>query len=94
MGMQLINYSPRTFSAADYTYPGFNNYRTAKEIFQSVMDAEKADVHGLNGYILLLPIGTDPKKTDKFYYRPNELIKILKQKGYQFKKVNGLLQKK
>jgi endoglucanase len=91
MGMQLINYSPGTVSAADYTYPGLKNYRSANEIFESVINKEKQDEHGLNGYILLLHIGTDPKRTDKFYYRLNELIKLLKQKGYQFKKVNELL---
>ncbi|MEP7109566.1 MAG: polysaccharide deacetylase family protein [Ferruginibacter sp.] len=91
MSMQLINYSPGTLSAADYTYPGLKNYRSADEIYQSVIVKEKEDRHGLNGFILLLHIGTDPKRTDKFYFRLNELIKTLKQKGYQFKKVNELI---
>jgi endoglucanase len=91
LGMQLINYSPGTLSAADYTYPGLKNYRTSGEIFQSVIDKEKEDSHGLNGYLLLLHIGTDPKRTNKFYFRLNELINVMKQKGYQFKKVTELL---
>ena len=92
MGMRLINYTPGTLSAADYTWPGLKNYRSSDEIYQSVMDQEKKDANGLNGYLLLLHIGTDPKRTDKFYYRLNELINELKQKGYQFKKVNEMLE--
>ncbi|MEO5893541.1 MAG: glycoside hydrolase family 9 protein [Ferruginibacter sp.] len=91
LNMQLINYSPGTLSTADYTYPGLKNYRSSDEIFESILAKEKKDGRGLNGYILLLHIGTDPKRTDKFYYRLNELVTVLKQKGYLFKKVNELL---
>jgi endoglucanase len=92
LGMQLINYSPGTISAADYTYPVLKNYRTSDDIYQSILEKEKTDPNGLNGFILLVHIGTDPKRTDKFYFRLNELITVLKQKGYQFLKVNELLQ--
>ncbi len=92
LGMQLINYTPGTLSAADYTWPGLKNYRSSNEIYQSVVDQEKKDTNGLNGYLLLLHIGTDPNRTDKFYFRLNELINELKQKGYQFKKVNEMLE--
>ena len=81
LGIQLINYSPGTLSAADYTYPGLKNYRATEEIYQSILDKELTDEHGLNGYILLLHIGTDPKRTDKFYHRLNNLVTTLKQKG-------------
>ena len=91
-GMQLINYSPGTISAADYTFPGLKNYRTSDEIYRSIIDKEREDSNGLNGYILLLHVGTDPKRIDKFYFRINQLIAELKQEGYQFKRVNELLQ--
>ncbi|MEO7768270.1 MAG: glycoside hydrolase family 9 protein, partial [Ferruginibacter sp.] len=90
-GMQLINYSPGTLSAADYTYPGLNNYRTTDEIYRSVLNTEEKDPQGLNGFILLLHVGTDPRRKEKFYLRLNELVMALKKKGYQFKKVNELL---
>ena len=91
MGMQLINYSPGTISAADYTYPGLKNYRSSQEIYKSIADKEANDLNGLNGFILLLHIGTDARRTDKFYYRLNDLITTLKVKGYRFKKVDELL---
>ena len=90
-GLQLINYSPGTLSNADYTYPGLKNYRSTNEIYQSVLQTEASDDHGLNGYILLLHIGTDSRRTNKFYLRLNELITTLKQKGYTFKRVDELL---
>ncbi|MCW3093345.1 MAG: cellulase [Ferruginibacter sp.] len=92
MGMQLINYSPGTMSAADYTWPDLKNYRSGNDIYQSIMEKERQDAHGLNGYILLLHLGTDPRRKDKFYSRLNELVTHLKKKGYQFKKVDELLQ--
>ena len=39
---------------------------------------------GLNGFILLMHIGTDPKRTDKFYRKLPGLINYLRSKGYQF----------
>ena len=89
MRIQLINYSPGTKSTADYTTPDRKNYRSSDEIYQSIIDKEKQD--GLNGFILLIHFGTDPKRTDKFYDRLDELITTLKQKGYEFNNIAGLL---
>lgn len=47
------------------------------------MEVEKKE--GLNGYIILLHLGTDDRRTDKFYNTHlNKLIKTLKRKGYVF----------
>lgn len=91
MGIQLINYSPGTKSTADYTTPDMKNYRSSNEIYQSILDKEKQDANGLNGFILLIHFGTDPKRTDKFYSRLGELITMLKQKGYKFTLLPELL---
>jgi len=40
---------------------------------------------------LLMHIGAGAGRTDKFYARLPELIKYLKQKGYQFQTVDKLL---
>lgn len=89
MGMQLINFSPGTQSTADYTTRDMKNYRTSEEIYQSIINKEKKD--GLNSFILLLHFGTDPKRTDKFYNRLDELLKVLKEKGYSFKPLKKFL---
>lgn len=92
MRMRLINYSPGTRSTTDYTYPELDNYRSSKEIYQSIIDKEKNDRNGLNGFILLLHIGTDPRRTDKFYDLLDKLLEVLKQKGYDFTSLEELLQ--
>ena len=83
MGLQLINYSTGTKSTADYTTPDMKNYRSSDEIYQSILSKEK-EPDGLNGFILLVHFGTDPKRTDKFYNRLDELITVLKRQGYKF----------
>jgi len=93
IGMQLLNFSPGTKSTADYTFPGLLNYRTSEEIYQSIINKEKSDEHGLNGFILLIHVGTDPKRTDKFYNRLNELLETLQGKGYSFTSLDDLLHK-
>ena len=89
MGLQLINFTPGTKSNADYTTPQMKNYRTSDEIYRSIIELEEKK--GLNGNILLLHIGTDPKRADKFYFKLKELINALKQKGYSFKRIDELL---
>ena len=89
MNLQLINFSPGTKSNADYTTPEMKNYRSSEEIYNSIMQLEENK--GLNGFILLLHIGTDAKRTDKFYFKLNQLIVTLKEKGYSFKRADELL---
>lgn len=90
-GLQLINYSPGTISHADYTWPELKNYRSTESIFSSIKNYEAKNSKGLNGFILLLHIGTDSKRTDKFYYQLPQLIQWLKQKGYEMKRIDELL---
>jgi endoglucanase len=91
-GLQLVNYSPGTRSTADYTYPEMENrYVGSKEIYKSIIDYEKTSPTGLNGFILLVHIGTDPRRKDKFYFMLPQLISDLQQKGYQFTRIDSLL---
>jgi len=87
LGIQLINFSPGTRSTSDYTTPDMKNYRSSDEIMQSI----KAKDNDLNGFILLLHIGTDPARTDKFYRRLDELIEFLRSGKYEIVRVDELL---
>lgn len=92
IGLQLINFTPGTLSHADYTTPNTTSrYFSSDEIYKSIMTYEGSTTEGLNGFILLLHIGTDPARTDKFYNRLDELIKELKGRNYQFVRVDELL---
>lgn len=87
----LINFTSGTLSTADYTFPEMGRFRSSNEIYSSIIDYEAKDPDGLNGFILLLHIGTDSRRTDKFYRRLDELLNDLKAKGYQFKRIDQLL---
>ena len=91
LGLQLINYTPGIISHADYTTPADKNYRTSEKIFQSIVNYEQQNTSGLNGFILLLHIGTDPKRTDKFYTQLGDLLLFLEQKDYQPVSISELL---
>ncbi|MBS1487208.1 MAG: glycoside hydrolase family 9 protein [Bacteroidetes bacterium] len=91
-GLQLVNYTSGTRSNADYTFPSMGNkYVSSKDIFQSILDFEKKSPSGLNGFILLIHIGTDPQRTDKFYTHLPKLINRLQKKGYRFVTIPSLL---
>ena len=90
-GLQLINYTPGTRSNADYTFPEQGNqYVGSDKIYKSIFDYEIKDPNGLNGFILLVHIGTDKRRTDKFYNRLDSLITELQAKGYSFVKADKI----
>jgi len=91
MDLQLVNYTPGTLSHADYTTPDEKNYRNSKTIFQSIINFEQSHSRGLNGSILLMHVGTDAKRSDKFYYFLPQLIQWLKQKDYKLVRIDALL---
>lgn len=92
-GARVVNFTPGTRSNADYTYPEMGKqYRSSEEIYNSIIQYENSHAGGLNGFLLLVHIGTDPRRTDKFYNKLPALIVFLKNKGYHFSSLNTLLQ--
>ena len=92
MGLQLINFTPGTRSTADYTYPEMGSgYVDSKTIFQSIIEYELKSPSGLNGFILLVHVGTDSRRKDKFYQHLPELIRELKNRQYSFVRINEML---
>ena len=91
LGLVLFNFTPGTSSNADYTTPSMPNYLSSQTIYDRILEYEKKDPRGLNGFILLIHIGTDPARTDKFYFRLGDLIDELKKRGYEFVCIDELL---
>ncbi len=91
IGVRLINFTPGTRSNADWTTPDMKNYLSSQQIFDSILNFEKSQSDGLNGFILLLHLGTNPTRPDKFYNRLEELIQFLTTKGYKLKRIDDLL---
>jgi peptidoglycan/xylan/chitin deacetylase (PgdA/CDA1 family) len=91
-GLKLVNFTGGTRSNADYTYPGMGNqYTDSKTIYDSIISYEQRSVSGLNGFILLIHIGTDSRRTDKFYFYLPNLLKELKSRGYKFVRIDDFL---
>lgn len=91
-GLRLINFSRGTRSHADYTTPEMKNYHTSEQIYNSILKYEQSRPHGLNGFILLSHIGTAPMREDKFYLQLESLIIDLTEKGYDFVRLENLLE--
>ena len=89
-GWVLFNNTPGTLSHADYTIPSMKNYRSSDVIWESILNYEQNAAQGLNGFLLLIHIGTHPERTDKFYNRIEQLIQYLKRQGYRFLRVDKL----
>jgi len=88
--LTLINYSSGTLSHADYTTPKDKNYKDSQTIYNSIINYETDK--SLNGFMLLSHIGTDKKRTDKFYLKLDELIKELDKRGYHFVSLEALFE--
>jgi peptidoglycan/xylan/chitin deacetylase (PgdA/CDA1 family) len=89
LDLQLVNFTHGTLSHTDYTIPEASNYRSSREIYQSILEYESTA--GLNGFILLVHIGTAPERRDKFYLQLEQLLNELKSRGYGFKRIDELL---
>ncbi|MEY4935544.1 MAG: hypothetical protein RIS64_1903 [Bacteroidota bacterium] len=85
-GLELVSYTSGTRSHTDYTTPKDKNYMASKTIYRSIMDYEIRNPKGLNGFILLMHLGSDPLRTDKMYQRLERLVQELKEKGYSFER--------
>ena len=92
LGLTLVNFTPGTRSNADYTGEAEKNFVSSRTIFDSIAGKERHDPHGLNGFILLLHMGSGPGRADKFPARFGELLNCLAGKGYQFVRVDELLE--
>ena len=92
-GLQLINMTHGTLSHADYTTPDNSNYRSSKAIYNSILDFESKNTSGLNGFLLLMHVGTDPSREDKLYHLLEVLILELKSRKYALVGLEDILAK-
>ena len=91
MGLTLVNFTPGTRSNADYTGEADKNFVSSKTIFDSIVRQGAAGPARPEWILLLLHIGSGPGRADKFPARFGELLDYLAGKGYQFVRVDELL---
>jgi hypothetical protein len=68
-------------------------YIDSNTIYDRITNFEQQNTNGLNGFILLVHIGTHPDRTDKFYMLLDKLINELIAKNYKFLTISQLLVK-
>ncbi|MFD1771779.1 glycoside hydrolase family 9 protein [Sphingobacterium suaedae] len=89
-GLDLINYTPGLRTAADYTFPEMGDrYRSSDSLWKEFFHQE--ETKGLQGHIILIHLGVDSRREDKFYNKLDSLIVELKKRGYVFRRVDKLL---
>lgn len=86
-GIKLVSFTWGIPTNADYTYPEMGaRYRSSDAILDAFF---KKELSGhLKGAIILLHVGTDPRRKDKLYTRLPEMIQKLKAKGYEFVRID------
>ncbi len=93
-GMVLINLTRGTRSHTDYMQDGDPKFVPATDIVKSILDHERTDPDGLNGFLLLMHIGSGPERTrDHLYNHLGGLMNELISRGYEFVRVDELLQR-
>jgi peptidoglycan/xylan/chitin deacetylase (PgdA/CDA1 family) len=83
IGLKLVNNSYGTITNQDWTFPEKGKlYFSSDSLMKNFLSYEKEK--GMNGYILLIHPGTDPRRTDKFYLHLDSILTYLENKNYSF----------
>lgn len=86
MGIILVNFTPGTIANHDWTFPEPGGlYYSSDSIYSNILNYERDK--NLNGFILLLHLGTDPGRPDKFYHKLDNLLEELIRRGYHFTRI-------
>lgn len=90
-GLRLFSFTPGTYTNADYTWPEMgNSYQSNAALMNKLKDLA-ATPGKLNGNILLLHVGTDPRRKEKLYNELPAIIRLLRSKGYAIKRIDELI---
>lgn len=90
MGVTIFNFSPGSGSNRDYMPESEKRFVSSQKIMDDILAYEKKDPSGLNGYFLLLHVGADRK--DKMFLLLEPLVKELRGRGYEFVRVDQMLE--
>ncbi len=82
LGLKVADMTGGDYTNGDYTTPDMEHYYSSDFIMEKVRGLGLAGK--LNGQIMLIHLGTEPSRTDKFYRRLPELISMLRNMGYDF----------
>lgn len=85
MGIKLVNFTSGSFSNYDWTTEDMGKkYYSNDKILDCIKKFENENSNHMNGFILLLHVGSGDKRKEKFVEKMPELFDYLKRKGYKF----------
>jgi peptidoglycan/xylan/chitin deacetylase (PgdA/CDA1 family) len=92
MNVTLFNFTPGSGSNRDWAPEGHKSFVPSQQIVDDILKYEQKDPHGLNGFILLLHVGSERK--DKTFLLLEPLVVELKKRGYGFVRIDEMLSAK
>ncbi|HEX6960571.1 MAG TPA: polysaccharide deacetylase family protein [Lacipirellula sp.] len=88
-GVELVNFTPGSGSNRDYMREAEPRFVSSRQILRDILAYEEKDPHGLNGFLLLLHLGSG--RRDPFHTQFRRLCDELKRRGYEPVRVDELL---
>lgn len=89
MGVLLFNFTPGSGSNRDWAPEGHKSFVPSTQIVDDILAFERKDPNGLNGFILLLHLGS--QRQDKMHPHVGRLIDALRDRGYAFIRIDQML---
>jgi len=89
MGVLLFNFTPGSGSNRDWAPESHKSFVPSQQIMDDILAYEQKDPHGLNGFLLLLHLGSERK--DKMHPLLGPLLDELAKRGYSFVRVDDVL---
>jgi hypothetical protein len=88
-GVTLINFTPGSGSNRDYMREAEPRFASSRQILQDILAYERKDPRGLNGFLLLLHLGSG--RRDPFHTQFRSLCDEINQRGYEPVRADELL---
>jgi peptidoglycan/xylan/chitin deacetylase (PgdA/CDA1 family) len=89
IGFTMFNFTPGSGSNRDWAPESHKSFAPSITIMEDILKYEQKDPHGLNGFLLLLHLGSERKDKTFLYLEP--LLIELKNRGYNFVRVDELI---
>jgi len=89
MNALLFNFTPGSGSNRDWAPEDHKSFVPSQKIVDDILAYEQKDPHGLNGFLLLLHLGSQRK--DKTFLLLGPLLDELQRRGYSFTRIDEIL---
>ncbi|HLD54028.1 MAG TPA: glycoside hydrolase family 9 protein [Sediminibacterium sp.] len=90
-GLELFSFTPGTYTNADYTWPEMGSNYKSNATLMTQLKTLVSTPGKLNGNILLVHVGTDPRRKEKLYNELPAVIQLLRKNGYSIKRIDELI---